>query len=60
MYVHEHFLKARHEDMLRAAAKDRLAAQVLLEPAAHRLAHLPLPPRRLLAMVRTRRLRTAR
>jgi len=90
MYVHEQFVKARHEDMLRAAAKDRFAAQARQEPAAvtaiphpvmagadaaaivvtprgqrtahgsNRLAHLALPPRRLLAMVRTRGLRTAR
>jgi hypothetical protein len=27
MYVHDQLMKARHEDLLRAAARDRLATQ---------------------------------
>jgi hypothetical protein len=36
MYAHDYLLKARHDDLMRAAARDRLAAQ----------ARRPRPPRR--------------
>jgi hypothetical protein len=36
MYVHDQLMKARHDDLLRAAARGRLAAQA-------RRAHTPRP-----------------
>ena len=54
MYVHDQLVKARREDLLRAAARDRLAAQArrACSPRRH---HLVAAPARRLA-VRLRQL----
>jgi len=49
MYVHYQLMKARQDDLLRAAARDRLAAQArrARTPRPHR--PIPAPARRLAA-----------
>ena len=55
MYVHNQLMKARQDDLLRAAARDRLAAQArrARSPRHH---HLVATPVRRRAAVRLRQL----
>jgi hypothetical protein len=55
MYVHYQLIKARHDDLLRAAARDRLAAQArrTRTPRPH---HATAAPAWRLAATRLRRL----
>lgn len=55
MPVQEYLMKARHDDRLRSAAQDRLAAQVRLAQAAHRDRAPATPRRRLWLRVLLRR-----
>ena len=54
MYVHDYLLKARHDDLMRAAAQSRLAAQAKRahRPRRHRV--IAAPTRRL-ALIRPRK-----
>jgi hypothetical protein len=55
MYVHYQLMKARHDDLLRAAARDRLAAQArrARSPRPH---HPKAAPARRTAVMRLRQL----
>ena len=54
MSVHEYLMKARHDDRLRSAAQDRLAAAELAS-AAHRDGATARPARRRWLLVLLRR-----
>ena len=55
MYVHDQLMKARHDEMLRAAARDRLAAQAR-RVHTQRPHHPKTAPTRRPAVMRLRRL----
>ncbi len=55
MSVHEYLMKARHDDRLRSAARDRLAKQAGLAGAAHRDDATAGPARRRWLLVMLRR-----
>jgi len=55
MSVHEYLMKARHDDRLRSAARDRLARQAGLARAAHRDGATAGPARRRWLLVLLRR-----
>ena len=55
MSVHEYLMKARHDDRLRSAARDRLAKQAGLARAAHRDGATAGPARRRWLLVLLRR-----
>jgi hypothetical protein len=58
MYAHDYLLKARHDDLMQAAARDRLAAQVRRPRAPRR--HLVITaPIRLLVGIREWSIRPA-
>ena len=58
MYAHDYLLKARHDDLMRAAARDRLAAQGgrPRAPRRHLVLTAPVP---LLAGIRAWSIRPA-
>ena len=58
MYAHDYLLKARHDDLMRAAARDRLAAQGG-RPRAPRRHQVLTAPVRLQAGIRARSNRPA-
>ena len=58
MYTHGYLVQARHDDLMRAAAGSRLAAQARRARAPRRQ-HMITAPARLLAGVRARRIRPA-
>jgi hypothetical protein len=47
MYPHEYLIKARHDDLTRAAAQSRLAAQARRARHPRRHAAITVPARRL-------------
>ena len=47
MYLHEYLIKARHDDLMRAAAQSRLAAQARRARRPRRHAAIAAPARRL-------------
>ena len=55
MYLHKQLAKARHDDLLRTAARDRLAAQARRARTPRRR-HLVTAPARRRAAVRLRQL----
>jgi hypothetical protein len=55
MYVYDQLMKARHDDLLRAAARDRLAAQAR-RARTPRPSHLVTAQARRLAVRRLRQL----
>jgi hypothetical protein len=55
MPVHEYMMKARHDDRLRSAARDRLARQARLARAARRDGATAGPARRQWLLVLLRR-----
>jgi hypothetical protein len=56
MYAHDYLVQARHDDLMRAAARYRLAAQAR-RPRAPRRQHVMTAPAWLLAGIRARRIR---
>jgi len=58
MYTHDYVVQARHDDLMRAAARSRLAAQVR-RARAPRGQHVITAPARLLAGVRAHGIRPA-
>lgn len=54
MYVHDCLMKARHDDLMRAAARSRLAAQTerAHRPRRHRVIAVPIGH---LALIRPRK-----
>lgn len=50
MYLHHQLVKARHDDMLRAAAQHRLAAQARQAHITRRPRAMAAPARRLAAL----------
>ena len=55
MSVHEYLMKARHDDRLRSAGRDRLAKQAELARAAHHDGATAGPARRRWLLVLLRR-----
>lgn len=55
MSVQEYLMKARHDDRLRSAARDRLAKQAVLAKAAHDDGATAGPARRRWLLVMLRR-----
>jgi hypothetical protein len=55
MYIHDQLMKARHQDLLRAVARDRLAAQARRAPTP-RPHHPKTAPARRPALTRLRQL----
>ena len=47
MYAHDYLVKARHDDLMRAAAQSRLAAQARRARRPRRHAAIAVPARRL-------------
>jgi hypothetical protein len=58
MYVHDQLMKARQDDLLRAAARDRLTAQARRARSPRRHHHLVAAPVRRRPAVRLRQLFT--
>ena len=58
MYTHDYLVKARHDDLMRAAARYRLAAQIRRARAPRRR-RLTAAPVRLLAGIRAQSIRPA-
>jgi hypothetical protein len=56
MYAHDYLVKARHDDLMRAAARYRLAAQAR-PPRAPRRKPMTTAPVRLAACIRAWRIR---